>query len=377
MDTKTFFNIVNDKDFQDYKKLSYKYSDEINDFFALLSEYYIDRIPLPDFSGNDIGYISLLCRQEETLTRKLGVNHVDYMNLEQEIISTSAIENVDTHRESVRRILKGSNPVNDEENRIFGLKKGFEFISNTANRITEENIYKLYMMAIGEYLDEDSRLPLGKIYRDSDVYIVGNKVDHIGLPASKLPQYMSKLVKFINCSDGIPSAVKASIIHFYISYIHPYSDGNGRMARLVHLWFLVQMGYPSALFIPFSSNIEKSRKGYYRAFTVIEENCRISGVLDVTPFIGYITENVYDKFQRDEKPSFVIPEPERFTAKEHELWKYVTAYYGTDEFSTKQLEKDSGIAAYATVRDFVLKFTDAGLLEKKTYSNRNRYRIKQ
>ena len=65
------------------------------------------------------------------------------------------------------------------------------------------------------------------------------------------------------------------------------------MARLLHLWYLVQRGYSSALFVPLSGFIERSRKGYYDAYTLIEQNARISGVLDVTPFLVYIIENVY------------------------------------------------------------------------------------
>lgn len=40
----------------------------------------------------------------------------------------------------------------------------------------------------------------------------------------------------------------------YYNHLPMYDfDGNGRIARLVHLWFLIQKGYQSALFIPFSS----------------------------------------------------------------------------------------------------------------------------
>ena len=67
------------------------------------------------------------------------------------------------------------------------------------------------------------------------------------------------------------------------------------MARLLHLWFLIQKGYRSALFIPFSSRIEKSRKAYYDAYTFIEENKKYSGKIDVTPFVLYFIENVYNK----------------------------------------------------------------------------------
>ena len=94
---------------------------------------------------------------------------------------------------------------------------------------------------------------------------------------------MRSLIAFTNNDDDINDLIKAAIIHFYIAFVHPYFDGNGRIARLVHLWFLIQKGYQSALFIPFSSRIEKSRKAYYDAYTVIEENKKLSGKIDVCP----------------------------------------------------------------------------------------------
>ena len=51
------------------------------------------------------------------------------------------------------------------------------------------------------------------------------------------------------------------------------------------------------------------------------------------------------------------------------------SHYGTDEFSTKQLEKDFGNAAYATIRAFVLKFEDMGLLVSKKYGARVKYAV--
>ena len=71
--------------------------------------------------------------------------------------------------------------------------------------------------------------------------------------------------------------------------------GTEEWARLLHLWYLVQRGYSSALFVPLSGFSERSRKGYYDAYTLIEQNARISGVLDVTPFLVYFIENVYHK----------------------------------------------------------------------------------
>ena len=61
---------------------------------------------------------------------------------------------------------------------------------------------------------------------------------------------------------------------------------------------------------------------------------------------------------------------EQVTEKEKALWEFVLSAYGDAEFSTKQMEKDFGNAAYATIRSFVLKFKKLGLLKSTQYGNR-------
>ena len=147
----------------------------------------------------------------------------------------------------------------------------------------------------------------------------------------------------------------------------------------MHLWFLIQKGYRSALFIPFSELIEKSRKAYYDAFTAIEENKKYSGRIDVTPFVLYFIDNVYNSMNYSAADTLsVYDEAVRageLTAKEKDLWQFVISCYGTDEFSTKQLEKDFGNVAYATIRSFVLKLEKLGLLTAVKYGTRTKYKV--
>ena len=63
------------------------------------------------------------------------------------------------------------------------------------------------------------------------------------------------------------------------------------------------------------------------------------------------------------------------TEKETKLWKFVLSCYGTGEFSTKQLEKDFGDAAYATIRGFVQKFEKLGLFTSVKYGARVKYKV--
>lgn len=386
MDIQKFHNMFNDKHFCDLKKMQYKYPNDIVDYASALKEMYYKSLPICDFDGNELVYIE----------SKANINMDSYKLLmmsqgkaygekavEDEIISTAKIESIDYSRDSVRSILKGYAPKDDQEIRILGMKKGFDFIADKSNAITEENIYKLYMMAVGDYLEGENKLIAGNKYRHDGVHIqdLAGKVAHIGIKHNRLPKVMAELVAFINENDGINELVKAAIIHFYIAYLHPYFDGNGRMARLIHLWYLVQQGFDNTLFIPFSSYIVKSVKKYYRAYSFIEDNQKLTGVIDVTPFIIYFAENVYNEFKQNEidvdvfdifKQALANGE---ITAKEEQLWQFVVATYGTTEFSTKQLEKDFGNAAYATIRTFVLKFEELGLLKSQKYSNRVKYRL--
>lgn len=384
MDIKVFTKMLKDKHFTDYRQMKYKYGEDFNAFLQTLDELYYKALPISDFNGNSIVFIENHAAINQNAVKLLLQSQDQYYGIkaaEDEIIATSAIESIDFSRDSVRRILKGMAPNDEQENRILGVKHGLEFIADTGNKITEGNLYKLYMMTVGDFLTGDDKLLDGNLYRHDTVYVVSDRVEHSGLDHKKVPEFMKSLIAFINAEDGINDLIKAAIIHFYIAYVHPYFDGNGRMARLVHLWFLIQKGYQSALFIPFSSQIEKSRKAYYDAFTAVEENKNYSGIIDVTPFILYFINNVYNKINEGSAAVETLTAYEdavksgRVTEKETKLWKFVLSCYGTEEFSTKRLEKDFGDAAYATIRGFVLKFEELGLLSSVKYGPRVKYKV--
>ena len=384
MDIKVFTKMLKDKYFTDYQKMNYKYGDDFNTFLQTLEELYYKSLPLLDFDDNNIVFIENHAAVNQSAVKLLLQSqdqHYGIKAAEDEIVATSAIESIDFSRDSVRKILKGMAPKDELENRILGIKHGLEFIANTANKITEENLYKLYMMTVGDFFTGDDKLAEGNFYRHDTVYVVSDHVEHSGLDYKKVPKFMKSLIAFVNADDDINDLIKAAIIHFYIAYVHPYFDGNGRMARLVHLWFLIQKGYQSALFIPFSSQIENSRKAYYDAYTAIEENKKYSGKIDVTPFILYFINNVYNKMNDGSTAVETLTVYDdavkngKVTEKETKLWKFVLSFYGTEEFSTKQLEKDFGDAAYATIRGFVLKFEDLGLLSSVKYGPRVKYKV--
>ena len=261
MDAKLFTKMLSDRNIIDLKKMQYKYSPEnVDELIHIFKDTMYKTLPIRDFKGNNLVYLESMIQVKSNTVKHLLLPQNDGRNyglkaMEDEIFSTLNIENINTSRDSIRSILNGYVPTNDDENRIYGMKKGLDFVSNMENKITEDNIHQLYKLTVGDFLSEDEKLLPENLYRHDNVYIVGNKIEHEGLPYSKLSKYMREFMSFINEKSTIDNLSKAVIIHFYLAYLHPYFDGNGRMARLMHLWYLVQQGYSSALYVPLSRYI--------------------------------------------------------------------------------------------------------------------------
>lgn len=389
MDGAKFAKMLSDKHLFELDRMEYKYSvSSVNEFTELLRQNFAQSLPLVDFSSDELFYLPNLARistngMKQLLSAPASNQSFGLQAMTEEIHATFQIESIHSSRNSIRHILNGYAPRNEEESRIYGMKRGLDFIADRQNTITEENLHQLYQISTGDYLPDEDRLLPDHFYRHDVVYVVDGEESREGLPAQQLPDAMKRLVDFVNAKDGINELHKAAILHFAFAYYHPYFDGNGRTARLLRLWYLVQQGYPAALFTPFSRYIAESKAAYYKAYDRVEKNALISGYTDVTPFLSYFCNEVYNRLQVDAAPpqadlqvyQTALAEG-KITEKERLLWEYVLSAYGTEEFTTKQLEKDFRNAAYATIRTFVMKFHEMELLVARKTGNRVFYKVK-
>lgn len=389
MDGAKFAKMLSDKHLFELDRMEYKYSvSSVKEFIGLLRQNLAQPLPLADFSSDELFYLPNLAQistngMKQLLSVPASNQSFGLQAMTEEIHATFQIESIRSSRNSIRHILNGYAPRNEEESRIYGMKRGLDFIADRQNAITEENLHQLYQISSGDYLPDEDRLLPDHFYRHDHVYVVGGEESREGPPAQQLPDAMKRLVDFTNAKDGINELHKAAILHFAFAYYHPYFDGNGRTARLLHLWYLVQQGYPAALFTPFSRYIAESKAAYYKAYDRVEKNALISGYTDVTPFLSYFCNEIYNRLQVDAAP----PQADlqvyqtalangKITEKERLLWEYVLSAYGTEEFTTKQLEKDFRNAAYATIRTFVMKFHEMGLLAARKAGNRVYYKVR-
>lgn len=114
----------------------------------------------------------------------------------------------------------------------------------------------------------------------------GDKCIFMAPPARLVPEQMENLFTWMKKSkDIVHPLILAAVFHYEFVFIHPFTDGNGRMARLWHSAILTRW-QPIFEFIPIESQIEKFQSGYYDAIS----KCHIDGTS--TAFIEFILEQI-------------------------------------------------------------------------------------
>ena len=93
------------------------------------------------------------------------------------------------------------------------------------------------------------------------------------VPARELRSRLDRLIEFANNDDPKPflhPLVRAMVLHFWLAYLHPFVDGNGRLARALFYWQMLRSGYDFAQYLSISGPIDRSRRAYYLAFAYTE-----------------------------------------------------------------------------------------------------------
>lgn len=114
----------------------------------------------------------------------------------------------------------------------------------------------------------------------------GDRCIFMAPPARFVPEQMENLFFWMQQSrETVHPLILSSVFHYEFVFIHPFTDGNGRMARLWHTAILAKW-HPIFEFIPIESRIERFQNGYYDAIA----KCHIDG--SSTAFIEFMLEQI-------------------------------------------------------------------------------------
>lgn len=100
----------------------------------------------------------------------------------------------------------------------------------------------------------------------------GNMVHHIAPPAHQVSGLMADLTSWLKQSKDHP-LITSSVFHYEFEFIHPFSDGNGRMGRLWQTLILSQW-HPLFLSLPLESVIKDNQQLYYQALEQADEEAQ-------------------------------------------------------------------------------------------------------
>lgn len=224
-----------------------------------------------------------------TLPDEISENIVNDVLID-EAFNSSVIEGAFSTRKRSQEIIKNNiNPANKDEQMIYNNYKALEYVlQNLHRRMDEEVILDVYRIVTHNTLDKGDTVDK---YRNDRVYIWDEGKQEVVYEApkhDKVQGFMDILIQFINCEDdGIHPVIKASIIHFYFVYIHPFFDGNGRTARALFFMYLLKNGYSYFKFFSISSVLKEERSKYYKALKDVEDFDS-----DLTYFINYMSEMI-------------------------------------------------------------------------------------
>lgn len=297
--------------------------------------------------------------------------------LTEEAIATSQLEGANTTRKIAKEMLASQRqPKTKDEQMIINSYQMMEKLTKWKDLGLSEEMLLEIQTTVTEKTLEDIK-DQGRFRKDSDEIVVKDRIAdeivHIPPVEKEMHLELKKLIEFANKpeeDDGgfMHPVVKATILQFWIAYLHPFVDGNGRTARAVFYWYLLKHNYWLVEYLTISRAIVNSKKGYDNSFIYSEnEN-------DLTYFVFYIAdilktsiikfiEYFNEKIKEIEEFKKVADKLEDYNPRQVALLKY---FLNNDSYSPAEVkihQSKHGVSPQTAHSDLI-ELTQKGLLSR-------------
>lgn len=215
----------------------------------------------------------------------------------EESISSSIMEGAVTTRKAAKDLLRsGSKPKSISEKMIVNNYRAMQAcLDSTSEELTPSLILKLHQVVTSDTLDNPKEEGAFRVSNDINVIDVeSGEIVYIPPDHTEIPSLIESLCRFVNEGEGskfIHPVLKASLLHFLIGYLHPFSDGNGRTARTLFYWYMLKSNYALVKLMPISRVLLKLKSQYSKAFLYTEYDMN-----DATYFISFSFKVLRESF---------------------------------------------------------------------------------
>lgn len=143
----------------------------------------------------------------------------------------------------------------------------YDLYKNFDKPLTHKQLFSWHKMLMKGH-KENLRKAAYRIHKDAMQVISGKlhdpKIHFEAPPASRIKSEMNCFIKWFNQSKNMSVLARAALAHLYFVLIHPFEDGNGRIARAITIKAISQaLEHPSL--ISLSHIIQSKKKDYYLA----------------------------------------------------------------------------------------------------------------
>ena len=249
--------------------------------FSLLQEKILQ-------NSNKISYISNKLPQ-------IVIKEIIMKILSNELYKTNKIEGIETVKSEIHSSLKDDRTSNKKSNKLDGIIKKYKDIMENNFEDTKyidnlSSFRKIYDEMFEDFEKSGNYKLDGKYFRKDTVKVINGlgNIIHIGVNGEEaIEKNIEDLIRFMNIKD-IPFLIKASIVHFFFEYIHPFYDGNGRFGRyLLSLYLARKLDNLTAFSVSYS--ISRNLDDYYKSFVEVED---VTNYGEITFFVGNILKTI-------------------------------------------------------------------------------------
>lgn len=157
---------------------------------------------------------------------------------------------------------------------------------NYRKQLTEKRLFGWHSALFPTGHSGMHKIDVGR-YRSGEMQIVSGamgkeKIHYEAISTSKVKEEMKKFLNWFNGNDPIDPVLKAAIAHFWFIIIHPFDDGNGRIARAISDLMLARADGTTERYYSMSSQILIERKQYYEILQRVQHS---SG--DITDWLDW------------------------------------------------------------------------------------------
>ncbi len=212
----------------------------------------------------------------------------------EEAITSAIYEGANSTRAAAKELIASEKmPSTKDEWMLINNLRAMGWIKeNSILEINKEVILKIHQIVTKNTLQGDDANFSGE-FRNDKVF-VGS---HEGITFEKIESSMNEVLKLTTSNPRyLHGLVKGILLHYFIGYIHPFFDGNGRTARTLFYFKAMKNDLKFVELLSISAYLKEHGNQYTRSFDLVKEND-----YDVTYFVDFCLDSLIEALKKVER----------------------------------------------------------------------------